>query len=156
MRSYKTDLDDLVGKYIVSAFICYPQLVEEYEERLLDFVIKDDNLRTMYEDILDIMRNNDELKNEDELIDILKAHNFEKVLKEKTDLKVLKKQCPDIIKMRADLNNRLVEIQLKYLDREIRECKRLLASGNFSDEDYLRYESYKKERNVILSEADNL
>ena len=156
VRSYKTDLDDLVGKYIVSALVCYPQLIEEYEERLLDFSIKDDNLRAMYEDILEIVRDNVELKSESELIDILKAHNFEKVLKEKTDLTVLKKQCPDIIKMRADLNSRLVEIQLKRLDNEIRECKRLLASGNFSDEDYLRYESYKKERNAILSEADNL
>ncbi|MBR2922033.1 MAG: DNA primase [Alphaproteobacteria bacterium] len=156
IRSYKTDLDDLVGKYIVSALVCYPQLVEEYEERLLDFTIKDDNLRAMYEDILEIMRDNIELKNENELIDILKSHNFEKVLKEKTDLTVLKKQCPDIIKMRADLNSRLVEIQLKRLDNEIRECKRLLAQGNFSDEDYLRYETYKKERNAILSEADNL
>lgn len=156
VRSYKTDLDDLVGKYIVSALVCYPQLVEEYEERLLDFVIKDEKLRAMYEDILEIMRENSEIRSEGELTEILKSHDFEAVLKEKTDLTVLKKQCPDIIKMRADLNSRLVEIQLKRLDNEIRECKRLLAGGNFSDEDYLRYESYKKERNAILSEAENL
>ena len=156
VRSYKTDLDDLVGKYIVSAFICYPQLAEEYEERLLDFSIKDDNLRALYEVILETMRNSSETISEDELINILKEHNFEKALKEKIDLSVLKKQCPDVIKMRAVLNSRLVEIQLKRLDCEIRECKRLLASGNFSEEDYLRYETYKKERNIILAEVDNL
>jgi hypothetical protein len=156
VRSYKTDLDDLVGKYIVSAFVCYPQLVEEYEERLLDFSIKDENLRAMYENILDIVRANPDINDEMVLIEELKKNNFAQVLNEKIDFKVLKKQCPNIIKMRKDLDGRLIEIQLKRLDSEIRECKRLLASGNFSDEDYLRYETYKKERNAILSEADNL
>ena len=153
VRNYKTDLDDLVGKYIVSALVCYPQLVDEYEEKLLDFSIKDDNLRAMYENILEIMRDNTDIKDEIALTDKLKENNFEQILKEKTDLTVLKKQCPDIIKMRKNLDSRLVEIQLKRLDNEIRECKRLLASGNFSDEDYLRYESYKKERNAILLDA---
>ena len=155
IRAYKTDLDDLVGKYIVSAFICYPRLVEEYEERLLDFSIKDNALRTMYENILEIVRENPDIKDENDVLEKLKDRDFEEVLKEKTDLTVLKKQCPDIIKMRKNLDNRLVEIQLKRLDNEIKECKRLLAGGNFSDEDYLRYEAYKKERNAILSETED-
>lgn len=155
VRVYKTDLDDLVGKYIVSALVCYPSLVDEYEEKLLDFSIKDDNLRSMYENILDIVQDNPDIKNEAELIEKLKERDFEQILKEKTDLTVLKKQCPDIIKMRKNLDSRLVEIQLKRLDNEIRECKRLLASGNFSDEDYLRYEAYKKERNAILIDVED-
>ena len=135
--------------------VCYPSLVDEYEEKLLDFSIKDDNLRSMYENILDIVQDNPDIKDEAKLIEKLKERDFEQILKEKTDLTVLKKQCPDIIKMRKNLDSRLVEIQLKRLDNEIRECKRLLASGNFSDEDYLRYEAYKKERNAILTDVED-
>mgnify|MGYP003292083232 CR=1 FL=1 len=47
-------------------------MVEEYEERLLDFVIKDEKLRAMYENILDIIRSNPDIKDEGELVEKLK------------------------------------------------------------------------------------
>ena len=56
--------------------------------------------------------------------------------------------------MRKDLDGRIIEVQLKQLEADIRECKRLLESGNFNDDDYLRYEALKKERNALLQESE--
>jgi DNA primase len=153
-RTIKTDLDDLVAKYIVSAFVCFPQLVEEYEERLLDFSVKDEGLRRVYETILEIVREDDEIREEAKLVQILEEKGFGALLKEKIDTRVLKRQSPDIIKMRKDLDGRIIEVQLKQLEADIRECKRLLESGNFNDDDYLRYEALKKERNALLQESE--
>ena len=153
IRQAKTDLDDLVAKYIISALVCYPQLIEEYEERLLDFSVKDETLKSLYEKILDIIRENPEIKDELELANVLDEVNCGDWRKQ-VDVRILKKQCPDIIVMRKDLDERIIEVQLRQLEADIRECKRILESGNFSDEDYQRYEGLKKERDVLLSENE--
>lgn len=154
IKAVKTDLDDLVAKYIVSAFICYPQLIEEYEERLLDFFIKNSELRNLYEKILDVFRDNPEIKEEQELFVKLENVGLVNVLRKKTDVKMLKKQYPDIIKLRKDLDARIVEIKLRQLEIDIRECKRAFEDGVFSDEDYRRFEALKKERDVLLQENE--
>lgn len=153
IRQAKTDLDDLVAKYIISALVCYPQLIEEYEERLLGFSVKDETLKSLYEKILDIIRENPEIKDELELANVLDEVNCGDWRKQ-VDVRILKKQCPDIIVMRKDLDERIIEVQLRQLEADIRECKRILESGNFSDEDYQRYEGLKKERDVLLSENE--
>jgi DNA primase len=153
VRQAKTDLDDLVAKYVISALVCYPKLIEEYEERLLDFSVKDEALRSLYEGILDVVRDNPDIKDEQELASILDTGNYGDWRK-LVDVRILKKQCPDIIVMRKDLDERIIEVQLRQLETDIRECKRVLESGNFNDEDYQRYEGLKKERDVLLSENE--
>lgn len=150
----RTNLDDLVAKYIVSALVCYPQLVEEYEEKLLDFVVKDARLRELYETILDTIRDEPELRDESELALKLDEKLSGTAWRKLVEGHILKKQCPDIIKMRKDLDERIIEVQLKQLEADIRESKRVLESGHFSDEDYRRYEALKKERNALLQEND--
>ena len=154
VRDAKTDLDDLVAKYIISALVCYPQLVEEYEERLLDFVVKDDNLRRLYEAVLEICRENPDIKDETELSGYLEKQGLAEILRQMTDSRILKKQCPDVIKMRKDLDERIIEVQLRQLENDIRESKRVLESGNFTDDDYRRFEGLKKERDALLSENE--
>ena len=154
IKTVKTDLDDLVSRYVISALVCYPQLVDEYEERLLNFVVKDPNLKKLYETILDIVHEEPEIKTEDELGQRLDEKYGDAKWRQQVDLRILKKQCPDIIKMRKDLDERIIEVQLKQLDADIRECKRILESGNFDDEDYRRFESLKKERDTLIAENE--
>ena len=154
IRNVKTDLDNLVARFIISAFVCYPQLIEEYEERLLNFVVKDNELQKLYEAILSCIRDNPDIKNEEELIKCLASEELTKIIKQKIDIKVLKKQCFDIIKMRKDLDARIIEVQLKHLDTEIKECKSALESDSFSEEDYRRYEALKKEKDALIQENE--
>ena len=54
--------------------------------------------------------------------------------------------------MRKKLDERIVEVQLKQLEVDIRECMRQMQIGDsFSEEVFLRYESLKKERDALLS-----
>lgn len=154
VRGTRTDLDDLVAKYVISAFVCYPQLAEEYEERLFNFTIKDSRLKALFEAVTEIVRDDPELKDEAELAAKLDAKEDLGDWKRLVDVHILKKQCPDIIKMRKDLDERIIEVQLRQLETDIRESKRLLESGSFSDEDYKRYEMLRKERDVLLAEND--
>ena len=152
----KTDLDDLVARYIVSALVCYPQLIEEWEEKLLDFSIKDANLRRLYEVILDIIHNEGTITDEQTLSLAIKGEGLPDEWVDWVDLKILKKQCPDVIKMRQSLKNRLIEVQLKRLDKDIREAKAKLEGTDFTAEDYERYEALKKEKNELLNSMDAL
>ncbi len=154
IKRIKTDLDDLVARYIISAFVIYPELVEEYEERLLNFSIKDTKLKSLYEAILDIIHNGAEAPDETGLLaslDEALGQNWKK----EVDLHILKKQCPDIIKMRKHLDERIIEVQLKRIEADMREAKSVIDSGNFTDDDYVRFESLKKEFNQLLVETDS-
>lgn len=154
IRNIRTDLDDLVAKYIVSALVCYPQLVEEYEERLLDFRIKDIGLQHLYDAISEIVRDGSDIIEESELIFKLEERGLKDILLKMTDIRMLKRQCPDIIKMRKELEERIIEVQLRRLETDIRECKNILESGNFSEGEYRRFEALKKERDALLQENE--
>lgn len=146
----KTDLDDLVARYVVSAFVCYPQLIEEYEERLLSFEIKNPQLRALYEAILEIVHNDGEIGDSAVLTEKLKACGQEQNVKEWVEFAGILKQNPDIIKMRGNLDERIVEVQLLQLEGEIRECMRRIQTEAFDEELYKRYETLKNERNALL------
>lgn len=152
VKGIKTDLDDLVARYIVSAFVCYPQLLEEYEERLLDFTIKDGKLKALFEAMTRVVHDAPEVKDAAGLSAKLDMFSSLGEWRKMIDAHILKKQCPDIIKMRKNLDERIVEVQLRRLDADIRESKRVLESGRFSDEDYQRYEMLKKERDLLIEE----
>lgn len=149
--SVRTNLDDLVAEYVLSALICYPRLIEEYEEKLLDFQIKQPRLRSLYETLLGLVHDDAEITDADALAQILADKGFAEELKNNIELKMLRKQCPDIIKMRQNLDERITEVQLRRLETEIRECARQLEAGDsFSEEAYSRYLSLKKERDALL------
>lgn len=146
----KTDLDDLVAKYIISAFVCYPKLIEEQEEKLSSFVIKDEKLKALYEKLLDITHSRQDITDETQMAEILDSYgigDWRKIV----DTYILKKQCPDIVKMRIMLNERILEVQLKQIERDMREVKAKLENGNFETEDFNRYEALKKERDSLLN-----
>lgn len=151
----RTNLDDLVAEYVISALICYPQLIEEYEEKLLSFQIKSSKLRRLYEYLLELVHEEIKIEDSESLQQILKDKGFDEELKSRIELKMLQKQCPDIMKMRHNLDERIVEVQLRQLDADIRECMRQMQIGDsFSEEAFNRYESLKKERNALLASQE--
>jgi len=152
----RTNLDDLVAEYVISALICYPQLIEEYEEKLLDFQIKSDRLRRLYEYLLELAHEGVEIETSEALQHILCDKGFDEELKNRVDLKMLFKQCPDIMLMRKNLDDRIVEVQLRQLEMDIRECMRQMQTGDsFSEETFSRYESLKKEREALLASQND-
>ena len=138
----RTNLDDLVAEFILSALIAYPQLIEEYEEKLLSFEIKSPKLKELYNALLDLMHEGEVFEEPEELLKFLTDKGFAEVLQKNIELKMLKKQYRD---------ERILEVQLKQLENDIRECARQMENCESFDEAYSRYETLKKERDALLS-----
>lgn len=150
----KVHLDELVAKYVVSALVLYPSLIDEYEEKIYNFNIKNKQLNALLENILEI---NQEEKIEDfsVMMEKLKAHGLQKSVDELLEFKMLKIQNPNDVRMRENLDLRILESQLQQIDAEIKECLQIMEnSESLSDDVYKRYESLKKEKENLLSAQD--
>lgn len=150
----KVHLDELVAKYVVSALVLYPSLIDEYEEKIYNFNIKNQQLSSLLENIIEI---NQEEKIEDFAVmtEKLKARGLQKSVDELLEFKMLKIQNPNDVHMRENLDLRILESQLKQLDAEIKECLRVMGtSESLSDDIYKRYESLKKEKENLLAAQD--
>lgn len=146
----KVNLDALVAKYVVSALVCYPNLADEYEERLMNFNISDDGLRNMLDEVLDIVREG-EASDFDSMSAVLKARGLWEKAEKLLEFKMLRLQNPNDVVMRENIDLRIVESQLKQLDAELRECRRVMETADvFPDEVYKRYESLKKDQEALL------
>ena len=150
----KVHLDELVAKYVVSALVLYPSLIDEYEEKIFNFNIKNQQLNVLLENILEI---NQEEKIEDfsVMMEKLKACGLQKAVDELLEFKMLKIQNPNDVRMRENLDLRILESQLQQIDAEIKECLQIMEnSESLSDDVYKRYESLKKEKENLLSAQD--
>ncbi len=153
----KTNLDNLMAKYVVSALYCYPQLLEEYEEKLLNFDIKNSELKQLFEAMLSIMHDSEDVMNLEKLSLGLHEYGLAEKASELLETQMMMKQNPDVVKMRLALDARMAEIQLCSLEQEIKNCLQQLESDDsFSDELYARYQSLKKAKEELLQEHENI
>ena len=154
LATSKVHLDELGAKYVVSALVLYPNLIDEYEEKLLNFNIKNKELNLLLENIIEI---NQEEKIEDfaAMVDKLKQRGLQKSVAELLEFKMLKLQNPNDVRMRENLDLRILESQLAQLDVEIKDCLKIMQSSeSLSDDVYKRYESLKKEKETLLAAQD--
>ena len=147
----KTDLDDLGAQYIVSALYCYPNLLDEYEERLLGFEIKNKNLKTMLDLMFEASHESEKTLDNAQIQKYLEDKSQSENIKKFLEVKMMLKLNHDVITMRKNLNLKIMEFQLKQIDSEIKDCLAKLEGDSFSDELYKRYESLKKERETLIS-----
>lgn len=147
----KVNLDELVAKYVVSALVCYPNLIDEYEERLLNFVINNQELRNLLDVIFDIAHES-EIASFEEMLKALKERGLGERIDTLLEFKMVRVQNPNDVRMRENIDGRIVESQLKQLDLEIRECLRIMETADsLPDEVYKKYESLKKEQGVLIN-----
>lgn len=147
----KVHLDELVAKYVVSALVCYPNLIDEYEERLLNFNINNKELRGLLDSIFDIAHE-EEATDFAEMLGALKKRGLEKTADTMLEFKMLRLQNPNDVRMRENIDLRIIESQLRQLEIEIKECLRVMqTSESFQDDVYKRYESLKKEQESLLN-----
>ncbi len=154
-KEMKVNLDDLKAQYVISALYCYPQLLDEYEEKLYNFEIKNPKLREILDAMFEIVRDSEEAIDTAQLESGLQQRNLLQPAQELLEFKMLKKQNPDIIRMRANLDGRIAEAQLCQLDDEIKECVRQMEnSDSFEENVFERYETLKKERQKLLQQQE--
>lgn len=148
----KTNLDDLVAQYVVSGLVCYPELIEEYEEKLINFEIKNAKLKNILDLMIEISHDDDNICDMSQMIQLLQEKGCADDVKKLLEFKMILVQSPNVMVMREKLDDRIIEEQLRQLDLEIKECRRIMdVSESFPDDVYKRYETLKKEQEAILS-----
>lgn len=151
----KRALDEAVLKFILSAMLCVPQLVAEYEEKISMFDIHSQRLKAMLDVIFETSHGEENLTTE-LLEQKLEQAGFEKELHNLWELQMLRQQIKQeqtlISKLRQEIDTKIVEVQLNQLENEIKECLRIMqTSESFPEEVYQRYESLKNEKNSLLN-----
>ena len=149
----KVSLDELVVKFVLAAMVYYPVLIAEYEEKMGMFEIPNDKLRKFFDTLLEISHDNEdvELKSED-VCKALQDKGLGKELAALWELEMFRQQNPYINKIREEIDTKIIEVQLKQLENEIKECLRIMQVSESLPEDvYLRYESLKKEKETLLN-----
>ena len=151
----KTNLDELVARFVVSAFVCYPNLALEYEEKLYNFEIKNSKLKEILENIMELAQ--DEAYNDyDKMLQALDQKGLSTHVNELLEFKMIKIQNNDELKMRENIDLRIIESQIRYLEADIRESLRKMGTvKTFAEDEYNKYISLKKELEALLN-AQNI
>ena len=153
-QTVKIALDEMVGKFIAAAMLCYPALIGEYEEKTGMFEIKDQSLRQLLEKMAEIFHA-DETTDDKSLCEGLKAAGLEKQVNALWEVRMIRQQAPDLRKLRREIDNKILEMQLKQLENEIKDCVRELEiSESFSEELYRRCQMLKQEQKKLLEEHE--
>ncbi len=148
----KITLDDLVGKFIVSAMLCFPSLIGEYEEKTGMFEISNPDLKQLFEKMIEIYHENEDISYID-FYHMLQNKGFDKYLSGLWEVKMIRGQNPDIRKLRKEINNKIIEMQLQQLEKEMKQSLREMeASESFSETLFERYNMLEKERNILLTQ----
>ena len=146
----KPPLNDLFIRKIVAAMITYPQLIEQYEERLSSFELGNGKMSKVLSEIMEVSHLGG-YEDSDNLLEKIKL-NYRAEMENLWELGMYKMQKPTIPDLMKEINSGLTEIQLKQLDEEIRQCTTLMKSSpNNTDECYTRYRQLIKERNALLA-----
>jgi hypothetical protein len=85
----------------------------------------------------------------------LMSSDFSKIVLSLWELKMLKQQNLFITKLRDEISNKILEMQLGQVEKDIKECLRIMeTSESFPDDVYERYEMLKKDRQALLDEKN--
>lgn len=144
-------LDEAVVKFVIAAMIYCPPLIVEYEEKLSGFEIKNPGLRKLFDTLVEV---SSELEEADfsSLCEAMKQRGLLEQVNTLWEVQMLKTQKADELKLRDEINTKIVEVQLQQLEVEIKECLRQIEMAEvFPDEVYKRYESLKKEKEQLLN-----
>ena len=145
----KPPLNDLVIRGIIAAMLLYPELIEKYEEKLTAFEINDSRMAKFLAEIIEINQEDEHLDSET-LIEKLKL-NFAAEIGDLWEINMYKSQKSTLPSLKAEIDNGLLEIQLKQIDAELKEYMSLMTQQPENSADiYARYQQLLKERNTLI------
>ncbi len=149
----KPPLNDLVIRGIIAAMLLYPELIEKYEEKLASFEINNSRMAKILAELIEINQEEDHLDSE-QLIAKLKL-NFAAEIGDLWEINMYKSQKSTLPSLKAEIDNGLLEIQLKQIDAELKECTVLMTQHPENSTDiYMRYQQLIKDRNNLILAKD--
>ena len=147
----KPPLADIDIRFILAGMILYPELIGDFEEKLLMFNISKFSLYNMLQKAIDVFHENIELPS-NTLTDTLKSQGYEQDLNALWEVSMLKSQNPNINDIKKQIDCLMIAVQIKELNKDINEYKLKLEKSTETDEDYQHYLSLKAERDLLIKE----
>ena len=154
----KINLNELVVKFVLAALIYCPELIPEYEEKISMFSMPNQDLQNLWNALCDAFESAEDTENltSDKLQEMLIERQVSKIVSSLWELKMFLVQKPMINQLRREIDTKILEVQLKQLDDEIKECLVLIESAeSFPDDVYERYQSLKNEKQTLLNGCQN-
>lgn len=154
----KINLNELVVKFVLAALIYCPELIPEYEEKISMFSMPNQDLQNLWNALCDAFESAEDAENltSDKLQEMLMERQVSKIVSSLWELKMFLVQKPMINQLRREIDTKILEVQLKQLDDEIKECLVLIESAeSFPDDVYERYQSLKNEKQTLLNGCQN-
>ncbi len=138
-------------RFIIGAELIYPELIDEYEERIFIDDIKDEKLKNLFLLMADIYHESEEpLDGLGLCQELLKRGNNDVALL--WEYQMLKERKPFINDLRKNVERLLLENRVRAIEAELKEIGELLKK-NFDEEAYLRQRALQEERGEILRRA---
>ena len=142
---------DVDLRFILAGVLLFPDLINDFEERLLTFDISKFTLFNLLHAAID-MFHEDEDTDSATLMEKLKSNGYDKQLSGLWEIGMLKSQKPFVNDIKRQINTLLAAVQVKQLNQDINEYKLKLDKDTACDEDYQRYLALTAERNQLLAE----
>jgi len=150
---HKMPLTDLFIRKIVAAMICYPQIVEQYSERLSAFEMTSSPFYKILNEII-LLQQEEDVYDSDILTEKLKL-NYQHEIDSLWELKMYKAQNTKLPELKNEIDKGLKEIELKQLDNEIKQCLTLIQKEPQNQKKYEeKYRQLIIERNTLLINND--
>ena len=123
--------------------------MKNMKKKLTAFEINNSKMAKVLAEIIEIHQE-DENTDSEQLIEKLKL-NFSAEIGDLWEINMYKSQKSTLPSLKAEIDNGLLEIQLKQIDAELKECTTLMSSQpENSAEIYERYKNLLKERNNLI------
>ncbi|MDD4556735.1 MAG: DNA primase [Alphaproteobacteria bacterium] len=152
----RPSIDDRSLNFVIAAILYMPKLIAVYEEKIMMFEIKDEQMKNMLHMIFEVYAHNSGISTDD-LLALLQERGFAKYLAEIWEIRMLKQQSPTDIQVMEDLDAKILEAQVRFIEGEIRECLRIIEkSDDFPAEIYEKFESLKKEKELLFVHKDDI
>lgn len=147
----KPPLADIDLRFITAAMLIFPELIGEFEEKLLMFDITKFSLYNLLQAIIEVFHQDYNISGTS-LAESIKNKGLERELNSLWELNMLTSQKPIFSDIKRQISRLITGVQIKQLEKEIREWKLKLDKPTFTDDDYQHYISLKNEYDALVKE----
>lgn len=149
----KPPLADIDLRFITAGMLIFPELIGDFEEKLLMFDITKFSLYNLLQEVIDVFHQDYNITSQ-ELVNSLKNKGLSNQLNSLWEVDMITSQKATVYDIKKQINLLIAAVQIKQLEKEIRECKLKLDKPAATDEDYQHYMSLKSERDALLLECN--
>lgn len=149
-RSVRQPLSDVDLRFILAAFLVYPKIAEELEEKIKMFDLSKFKMINLLNQFFEILP---QTSDADEIGKKLIEAGFEKDIKTLYEINMIKEQKIDISQVKKQIQSSLTGLQIKQLKAELNEAKLKIAKETTTEDDMKQFLIIQNELNILLAET---